>query len=172
MRKVSCGVDIIEVERIAKLIRRNRTFVKRVFTEREIAYCGKKKFKWEHFAVRFAAKEAVWKALCYALAQYGRPYDYNFDFTTDNALVCSELVCKAYRGVEGLDLEPSVINGRVLFTPNFFAKKFAEERGREDAQLDLVLFLDGNEGTNRAEPAGADAFADSWKRPKWYVFTQ
>lgn len=63
MKRVSCGVDIIEVKRITQIIRRNKSFLKRVFTPREISYCSNKKFKWEHFAVRFAAKEAVWKAL-------------------------------------------------------------------------------------------------------------
>jgi len=56
------GIDIIEVKRIAKLIR-NKSFLKRVFTDQEIEYCSKKVNKAEHYAVRFATKEAVWKAL-------------------------------------------------------------------------------------------------------------
>lgn len=57
------GIDIIEVHRIKDIIQRNKRFLKRVFTDKEIAYCLGKKNKWQHFAVRFAAKEAVWKAL-------------------------------------------------------------------------------------------------------------
>lgn len=57
------GIDIVEIERVRKLIGSNPKFLKRVFTEGEIAYCRKKRKKWQHFAVRFAAKEAVWKAL-------------------------------------------------------------------------------------------------------------
>lgn len=56
------GIDIVEVKRIGKLIK-NKHFLERVFTETEIDYCMKKKHKAQHFAVRFAAKEAVWKAL-------------------------------------------------------------------------------------------------------------
>ena len=63
MKNMNCGVDIIEVKRIAQIIRYNKNFLKRVFTPREISYCSKKKIKWQHYAVRFAAKEAVWKAL-------------------------------------------------------------------------------------------------------------
>lgn len=63
MKNIQCGVDIIEVKRIAGICRRNSAFLKRVFTAQEIAYCVKKRFKWQHFAVRFAAKEAVWKSL-------------------------------------------------------------------------------------------------------------
>ena len=56
------GIDIVEVKRIAKLIR-NKAFLKRVFTDQEIMYCSERVNKAEHYAVRFAAKEAVWKAL-------------------------------------------------------------------------------------------------------------
>ena len=57
------GLDIVEIRRIEKLARRNARFLPRVFTEHEIAYCRSKKNRWQHFAARFAAKEAVWKAL-------------------------------------------------------------------------------------------------------------
>ncbi|MEK7859116.1 MAG: holo-ACP synthase [Elusimicrobiota bacterium] len=57
------GLDIVEIGRIKSLARRERRFLKRVFTNEEIAYCMGKKNPWQHFAVRFAAKEAVWKAL-------------------------------------------------------------------------------------------------------------
>jgi len=57
------GVDIVEISRVRRLARRAPRFLPRVFTSREIAYCRSKKNPWPHFAVRFAAKEAVWKAL-------------------------------------------------------------------------------------------------------------
>jgi holo-[acyl-carrier protein] synthase len=59
---VNIGIDIVEVNRIAKLIK-SKAFLRRVFTAQEIAYCSAKKNKAQHFAVRFAAKEAVYKAL-------------------------------------------------------------------------------------------------------------
>jgi holo-[acyl-carrier protein] synthase len=59
----SVGLDIIEVDRVASLAKRNPRFLRRVFTADERRYCLGKKKKWQHFAVRFAAKEAVWKAL-------------------------------------------------------------------------------------------------------------
>ena len=52
----------MEVARIARLAR-NRRFLARVFTADEVKYCRGKKNAAQHFAVRFAAKEAVWKAL-------------------------------------------------------------------------------------------------------------
>ncbi len=62
MMGISLGVDIVEVRRVARLVNSAR-FVERVFTEREVAYCRDKKNAAQHFAVRFAAKEAVYKAL-------------------------------------------------------------------------------------------------------------
>lgn len=57
------GVDIVEISRVRDLARRNPRFLARVFSASEIAYCRAKKNPWPHFAVRFAAKEAVYKAL-------------------------------------------------------------------------------------------------------------
>ena len=63
--KVTTGVDMIEVFRIKKAIEElGGPFLKRIYTEREIEYCEKKgKNKYQHYAARFAAKEAVFKAL-------------------------------------------------------------------------------------------------------------
>jgi holo-[acyl-carrier protein] synthase len=63
---VSLGTDLIEVERIRAALENptiGRRFQKRVFTDTEIAYCEKRVRKYESYAARFAAKEAVMKAL-------------------------------------------------------------------------------------------------------------
>ncbi|TMB73643.1 MAG: holo-[acyl-carrier-protein] synthase [Deltaproteobacteria bacterium] len=64
---ISAGVDLVEVERIQQALedsRIGRRFRERVFTEKEILYCEKKRRgKYESYAGRFAAKEAVMKAL-------------------------------------------------------------------------------------------------------------
>jgi holo-[acyl-carrier protein] synthase len=61
---VYCGVDIIEIERLKKSIEEIKGFRERVFTVGEIAYCEhRKKAAFESYAARFAAKEAVTKAL-------------------------------------------------------------------------------------------------------------
>jgi len=59
---VEIGVDIVEIKRIAQSVR-NPRFLKKVFTPLEIAYCRARKNSAQHYAVRFAAKEAVWKAV-------------------------------------------------------------------------------------------------------------
>jgi len=58
------GIDITEVDRVAKLVERHgKRFLERVFTRRELEYCLGRKRQSEHLAARFAAKEAVSKAL-------------------------------------------------------------------------------------------------------------
>ena len=63
--KISCGTDIIEIERIKDSIEEtNNKFLNRVYTEKEIEYCESKKAqRYQHYAARFAAKEAVFKAI-------------------------------------------------------------------------------------------------------------
>ena len=56
------GVDIVEIDRISSSVR-NPLFLKRIFTSQEVKYCRSRKNAPQHFAVRFAAKEAVWKAV-------------------------------------------------------------------------------------------------------------
>ena len=57
------GTDIIEVERVGALVAKGPQFTERIFTQREIAYCESKRHKNQHYAARFAAKEAFMKAL-------------------------------------------------------------------------------------------------------------
>jgi holo-[acyl-carrier protein] synthase len=64
MRILGIGTDIIECLRIAQMIERHgELFINRVYTEHEIAYCSTKKAATQHYAGRWAAKEAVLKAL-------------------------------------------------------------------------------------------------------------
>ncbi len=57
------GTDLMEVERIAEKINKGSGFREMVFSKTEIAYCESKTNKFEHYAARFAAKEAFFKAL-------------------------------------------------------------------------------------------------------------
>ncbi|MFA5808967.1 MAG: holo-ACP synthase [Thermoleophilia bacterium] len=57
------GIDIIENERFARALKRHPGLVERVFTQGEAAYCRSRPNPVQHFAARFAAKEAVGKAL-------------------------------------------------------------------------------------------------------------
>ena len=63
--KITTGIDIIEVNRIKKSIEElGDSFLNRIYTQNEIEYCNKSgEIKYQHFAARFAAKEAIFKAI-------------------------------------------------------------------------------------------------------------
>ena len=63
--KIKCGTDIIEIERVKQSIEEtDGKFCERVYTKKEIEYCeSKKNQKYQHYSARFAAKEAVFKAI-------------------------------------------------------------------------------------------------------------
>lgn len=68
--KVTTGIDIIEVNRIQDTIEKvGESFLKKIYTQKEIDYCNRARgdeysnIKYQHFAARFAAKEAVFKAI-------------------------------------------------------------------------------------------------------------
>ncbi len=63
MEIVGLGTDIVECVRIRKMIEdHGELFLQRVYTEKEIRYCQSRRHAAEHFAGRWAAKEAVLKA--------------------------------------------------------------------------------------------------------------
>lgn len=89
--KIKTGIDIIEIERVKQSIEETEgKFCERVYTEKEIEYCESKNAqKYQHYAARFAGKEAVLKAISQTLdskfdiqwkeieilnAEDGRPY--------------------------------------------------------------------------------------------------
>ena len=63
--RIRTGTDIIEISRVKESIEStNKKFCERVYTEKEREYCESKKMqKYQHYAGRFAAKEAVFKAI-------------------------------------------------------------------------------------------------------------
>ena len=113
--KVACGTDIIEIERVKESIESvGEKFLKRVFTDKEIEYCESKKAqKYQHYAGRFATKEAAFKAVSKILDdkysvcwkdfevindEQGRPYLtlYNVDTTKIESIDVSISHCKLY----------------------------------------------------------------------------
>ncbi|MFH0880980.1 MAG: tyrosine-protein phosphatase, partial [Lentisphaerota bacterium] len=120
---------------------------------------------------RLAKKEiavALWRAFLYV----GRPYDFNFDFMTDSAIVCTELVYKSYQPCadsHGLTLPLLNILGRLATPANELVHQFDVTYGTADQPYDLVLFLDGMEKQQKAVERNVDDFCKSWRRPKCHV---
>ena len=69
MPAMRVGVDLIEIERIRRALDRYPGFRERCFTEAERAYCDSRPNPAQHYAARFAGKEAVGKALGFGVAR-------------------------------------------------------------------------------------------------------
>lgn len=115
------------------------------------------------------SKEEKLKAIISAFSHYGKPYDYNFDFATDNELVCSELVYRAYEAIPGLHFEIDMTAGRYILPPTKIVEKFDKEYDLSTRELDFVLFIEGNEDQKIAVRKGIEEFRNSWKKPKWDI---
>jgi len=64
MNVIGIGTDIVECLRIANMIEKHEDiFIQRVYTPDEIKYCGQRKSSTQHYAGRWAAKEAILKAI-------------------------------------------------------------------------------------------------------------
>jgi holo-[acyl-carrier protein] synthase len=66
---LTVGTDLIEIARVRRALERYPGFRERCFTEAERAYCDSRPNPPQHYAARFAAKEAVGKALGFGVAR-------------------------------------------------------------------------------------------------------
>lgn len=120
-------------------------------------------------------RSAIALALERAWGYAGRPYDFDFDFQTDSALVCTELVYKAFEpsaAAPGLRLALEEIVGRTAIPANAIARQFDAQFGTPETQFDFIAFLDGQEKTGVAVDASVEEFRKSWRRPKWHILVQ
>lgn len=83
--KIYTGTDIIEIERVKNSIESiGKKFIEEIYTQKEIEYCeSKKNAKYQHYAARFAAKEAIFKAVSKLLNN-------KFDISWKNAEIIND----------------------------------------------------------------------------------
>lgn len=83
--KIYTGTDIIEIERVKNSIESiGKKFIEEIYTPKEIEYCeSKKNAKYQHYAARFAAKEAIFKAVSKLLNN-------KFDISWKNAEIVND----------------------------------------------------------------------------------
>jgi len=117
---------------------------------------------------RVSGRQAA-TAITRAFANLGKPYDFNFDFEDTTKLVCTQVVYLSYR--DALSFELQRILGRTTMPANEIARKYANEAGRADRQLDFVLFLDAVPAKGMAIESTEAEFRKSVLRPKELVET-
>lgn len=108
-------------------------------------------------------QEQIAQAIIEAFRHMGKPYDFEFDFSTSDKVVCTELVYRSYDGILHFDLVNIV--GRPTLPALEIVHKFAREQHQQNPELEFVLFLDGDRAAGRARRASAEEFCESAKRP-------
>lgn len=115
-------------------------------------------------------KAAKAQAIIEAFKHLDKPYDFNFDFATDHALVCTELVWRSYRPAankKGLTIDLVEMAGRKTLPANEIAKSFVAEKQNDKQQFEFVCFIDANEKDEQAHFSDEDTFIESVERAKW-----
>jgi len=123
--RIAHGIDIVSVKRITDSIQRGGAgFVKRVFTKKESDFCRKRAKQYEHYAARFAAKEAMIKALG----------------DRAHAVALNQIeVCKHASGKPYLSLSPAVLKKAGLDRNTQIELSLSHEREFAVASVILVM---------------------------------
>lgn len=112
------------------------------------------------------------RAIVVAFSHLGKPYDMDFDFATDHALVCTELVWRSYHAPDaqrGVDWPLIRVAGRQTLPANVMIQQWAESLTNGGQQLDFVAFIDAKDKTEETFFSTAEVLAASWQRPQWDV---
>lgn len=112
------------------------------------------------------------RAIVEAFSHLGKPYDMDFDFATDNALVCTELVWRSYHApdtVRGVEWPLVRVAGRSTLPANVMIEQWSKSIGTEAQQLDFVAFVDAKDKSETTFFADENALRNTWLRPQWDV---
>ncbi|GAA0716883.1 hypothetical protein GCM10008905_01890 [Clostridium malenominatum] len=108
------------------------------------------------------SKEKKMNAILKAYSFLGNPYDFFLDMESNDAFICTEVISKSFENSITFQLEKRL--GKKIVFPNSVVKKFAQERQKENRELDFVLFYDLDIKTRKAYKSSEDEFAKSYKR--------
>ena len=97
-----------------------------------------------------------------ALSHYGESFDFVFDFQSDNAMFCSELVYKVYGPY--LALEPTKKYNRVNLSPGNIIELYDKEQDNIIPSLTYVVFYDSDPKGGPAYEASREALRKTWQR--------
>lgn len=115
-------------------------------------------------------KTAKMQAIIQAFSHLDKPYDFDFDFATDHALVCTELVWRSYRPgqqKQGIRFTLKEIGGRKTLPANEIAKLYRDQKENGEGQFDFIAFVDASEDEQKAYFSDEAAFVESVDRQKW-----
>ena len=124
MALAGIGVDMLEISRMERVVRRRPSFLRRVFTDDERAYCERCARPAEHYAARFAAREAVLKALGCGFADtienfQNRSLEECRELGVNDSMIHEDFMI----GCDSMDIDAICENGQVM--PVFRAGNWA-----------------------------------------------
>lgn len=114
---IRTGVDIIEIDRIQEAIEnQGKAFLHKVYTQREIDYCSNTgKMMYQHYAVRFAAKEAIYKAISEVISSKESDILNKIEITnTEKGKPIANLEALHIQNIESMDLSLSHIKNYAI----------------------------------------------------------
>ena len=114
---IRTGVDIIEVDRIQEAIEnQGKAFLRKVYTQREIEFCSNTgKMMYQHYAVRFAAKEAIYKAISEVISSNESDILNKIEITnTEKGKPIANLEVLHIQNIESMDLSLSHIKNYAI----------------------------------------------------------
>ena len=112
-------------------------------------------------------KEDLFKSMMTSFEYLGTPYDYLFDFSNDDELVCTELLYNAYspkHDKKGIIFKLGELDGKPFLSPNDIAKQYSKEQKDHNQQLSLVYFFDADLFMKKGICGNENGFCKSWKR--------
>jgi hypothetical protein len=110
-------------------------------------------------------KKEIAAAIYTAYSEVSKPYDYNFDFTTDNRIACTELIYKVY---ESSNLFPVYdLFGKPFSTANEIVEYCDEHYYSTDLKLTMIYIYDGNRGYMPEQDSAHVIFRKSWNESLW-----
>ncbi len=110
-------------------------------------------------------KKEIAAAIYKAFSEVSKPYDFNFDFSTDNKIACTELVYKVY---ESSNLFPvNDMFGKPFSTANEIAQYCDENYDSPELKLVMIYIYDGKRGYMPEEDTAHAIFRKSWNESLW-----
>lgn len=110
-------------------------------------------------------KSEIAAAIYTAFSEVSKPYDYNFDFSTDNTIACTELVYKVYES--SLLFPVNDMFGKPFSTANEIAEYCNKKYDSNELKLGLIYIYDGNRGYMTEQDTAHAIFRKSWNESMW-----
>lgn len=110
-------------------------------------------------------KKEIAAAIYKAFGEVSKPYDYNFDFSTDHLIACTELVYKVYKSSTLFPVHHMF--GKPFSTANEIAEYCDKNYDSTELKLAMIYIYDGSHGYTPEQDTAHSIFRKSWNKSLW-----